>query len=59
MPGGRFDDELTINDHGCLTPAGPLDLAAGETVQRLDVWIFQGRGSCMTVLRDLSGNRWK
>lgn len=59
MPGSRFDDELTINEHGCLTPAGPLDLAAGETVKRLDVWIFQGRGACMAVLRDLAGNRWE
>jgi hypothetical protein len=58
MPGGRFDDQLIINNHGCLTPAGPLDLAAGETVRRLDVWIFQGGGACMAVLRDISGIRW-
>jgi hypothetical protein len=59
MPGGRFDDELTINDHGCLTPAGPLALAPGETPVRLDVWVFQEGGACVAVQHDFpNSSRW-
>jgi hypothetical protein len=36
-----FDDELLIDEHGCLSPAGPLDLKPGETAVRLDAWVFQ------------------
>ena len=50
MP-GRFDDSLTIDKDGCLTPSGPLELAAGETVVRLDAWVFQQGGACVAVQR--------
>jgi hypothetical protein len=39
----NFDDELGIQPDGCLSPTGPLGLAANETPERLDVWIFQRR----------------
>jgi hypothetical protein len=51
MPGGNFYPELEINDHGCLTPAGPLKLEKGETVLRLDAWIWQDTCACMSVQR--------
>jgi hypothetical protein len=51
MP-GRFDSPLIINDHGCLTPAGPLELAADETVVRLDAWVWQDGGACVAVQRE-------
>jgi hypothetical protein len=54
----NFDEELTIDEHGCLTPKGPLDLATGETALRLDIWIFQGRAACMGFLRNPTGDRW-
>jgi hypothetical protein len=59
-----FDDVLPIDEHGCLSPAGPLDLAAGETAVRLDVWVFQifndGKDSaCAAVQRDFPvPGRW-
>jgi len=49
MP-GNFDDVLTIKN-GCLSPAGPLDLAPGETPVRLDVWVFQAGGACVAIQR--------
>lgn len=49
MP-GSFDNPLTIDEHGCLTPSGPLGLADGERVLRLDIWIFQDRAACMDFL---------
>ena len=49
MP-GSFDEVLTI-EHGCLKPRGPLGLAVGETVLRLDFWIVQDDGAaCMGFL---------
>ena len=60
MPGGNFDPELQINHHGCITPAGPFELAAGETVLRLDVWVWQDSSACMAVQRVFpERNRWK
>jgi hypothetical protein len=50
MP-GNFYPELEINDHGCLTPAGPMKLEKGETVLRLDAWIWQDESACMSVQR--------
>lgn len=50
MP-GNFYPELEINDHGCLTPAGPLKLEKGEKVLRLDAWIWQDTCACMSVQR--------
>ena len=57
MP-GSFDKELTIDKHGCLTPSGRLALAAGETVLRLDIWIFQDRAGCMGFLIGPEGDCW-
>ena len=58
MP-ASFDPQLTIHpDDGCLTPKGPLDLAAGETGLRLDIWVFQGRAACMAFLRNPAGATW-
>jgi hypothetical protein len=55
----NFDDVLVINDHGCLTPAGPLVLAADETVVRLDAWVWQDGGACIAVQRNFPDrNRW-
>jgi hypothetical protein len=49
MP-GSFDAQLKIV-HGCLKPGGPLGLAGGETVLRLDFWIRQDDGAaCMGFL---------
>ena len=54
-----FDDELPIDGHGCLSPAGPLDLEDGETAVRLDVWVFQQEGSCVAVQYDFPDRtRW-
>jgi hypothetical protein len=52
MPSGNFDNTLTIDTHGCLSPSGPMELADGETMLRLDVWVFQQEGSCVAVQRD-------
>jgi hypothetical protein len=58
MP-ANFDDKLTIDEHGCLSPAGPLNLAEGEAVLRLDVWVFQDGGACVAVQRDFPDrSRW-
>jgi hypothetical protein len=57
MP-ASFDTPLTINPNGCLTPAGPLGVAAGETGLRLDIWIFQDRAACMASLLSPQGGRW-
>ena len=54
MP-GSFDNPLTINAHGCLTPSGPLGLAEGERVLRLDIWIFQDRAGCIAFLPSPEG----
>jgi hypothetical protein len=60
MPGGRFYPRLEINHHGCLTPAGPLELAKGETVLRLDAWIWQDSSACMVVQHDFPDRKeWK
>ena len=49
MADGRFENELEINEHGCLTPAGPLNIADDETLLRLDAWIWQDSSACMAV----------
>jgi hypothetical protein len=48
MP-GSFDKEMMI-EHGCLKPSGPLGLADGERVLRLDFWILQDGAACMGFL---------
>ncbi|WP_331372731.1 hypothetical protein [Sinorhizobium chiapasense] len=59
MP-GSFDDELAIDEHGCISPAGPLELEADETVLKLDVWVWQPRGACMAFLGGpFRGKRWE
>jgi hypothetical protein len=57
MP-GSFDSSLEIDDHGCLTPSGPLGLATGETALRLDIWIFQDRAGCMGFVLNPTGATW-
>ena len=60
MPGHAFDDPLMIHPNdGCLTPSGPLGLAAGETGLRLDIWVFQGRAACMAFQRNPAGTSWE
>ena len=60
MSGGNFDDTLYINDDGCLTPTGPLELAKGESVLRLDVWIWQKASACMAFQRNCpADSKWK
>ena len=55
----NFDSPLQINDHGCITPAGPLELAPGETPVRLDVWVWQEEGACAAVTTAFPQvNRW-
>lgn len=46
----NFDNVLTIDEHECLSPAGPLELEPGETVLRLDAWVLQPGGACMAFL---------
>jgi hypothetical protein len=59
MP-ANFDPKLKINHHGCLTPAGPLELAEGETVIRLDAWIWQKGGVCVAVQHEFPNRKqWK
>ena len=75
MP-GSFDDVQTIvvhkghnKSHKCLSPEGPLG-APGETVERLDIWVFQKgardpnsdevAAACVAFLeRPFTGDRWK
>jgi hypothetical protein len=58
MP-ANFDDVLTIDEHGCLTPAGPLELEPGEKVLRLDAWVIQKSGACMAFrLGPIKGKKW-
>lgn len=58
MP-ASFDPQLVIRPNdGCLTPSGPLELAAGETGLRLDIWVFQGRAACMAFQLNPAGDRW-
>jgi hypothetical protein len=58
MP-ANFDDVLTIDEHGCLTPAGPLELEPGDEVLRLDAWIIQKSDACMAfVLGPINGEKW-
>jgi len=57
MP-ASFKPELTIDDHGCLTPSGPLGLATGETALRLDIWVFQDGAACMGFLLNPAGATW-
>lgn len=56
----NFDSPLPITN-GCITPAGPLDLAPGETPVRLDVWVWQEKGACAAVQRVFTpgSNRWE
>ena len=60
MPAGNFDSDLTINEHGCVTPAGPMRLAKGETMLRLDVWVFQeNNAACVGVQHSFpDSSRW-
>ena len=55
----NFDDELTI-EHGCIKPAGPLELDKDETPLRLDVWVWQRGGACVAVQREFppGSTRW-
>jgi hypothetical protein len=57
MP-GSFDKELVIYGGGYILPRGPLGLAAGETVDRLDIWVFQDSSACMGFLLAPAGDTW-
>ena len=58
MP-ASFDSELKIDDEGCLVAVrGPTGLEPGETGLRLDAWIFQPGGACVTRVLALSGPEW-
>ena len=60
MSGGNFYPELEINDHGCITPAGPLKLDKGEKVLRLDAWVWQDTSACMAIQRVFPNrDRWE
>jgi hypothetical protein len=60
MADGKFKNELEINDHGCLTPSGPLTLDDDEKVLRLDAWIWQDSSACMsTQLVFTERKEWK
>ncbi|WP_192355434.1 hypothetical protein [Mesorhizobium mediterraneum] len=55
----NFDNELVINEMGCISPAGPIGLEPGEVVLRLDAWVFQAGGACMShVAGPFNGARW-
>ena len=55
MPGGKFDKQLQITPHGCLTPKGPMTLDKDETALRLDVWVFQeDNAACAAVQHDFT-----
>ena len=74
MP-ASFDNQMTIDEHDehrCLVSVGgPLGLDAGDTMLRLDFWIFQGDAACVGVLQasklrpddvldlDVKGGAWK
>jgi len=58
-PGHGFDETMMIDNKGCLTPKGPLGLAANETGLRLDIWIFQGSAACMAFLLNPAGATWE
>src|SRR5215510_750910 len=57
MPAGKFDSPLPIAN-GCVSPSGPLDLAAGETAMRLDIWVWQDNVACAVQRVPVQGNRW-
>ncbi|MCA1439454.1 hypothetical protein I6F07_04310 [Ensifer sp. IC4062] len=58
MP-ANFDNMLTIDGHGCISPAGPLELREDEAALRLDVWVWQPGGACMAFLGGpFEGKRW-
>lgn len=44
MPGGNFDDELTIDGNNHVTPQGPLTLASGDTDIKVYAWVTQDMG---------------
>jgi hypothetical protein len=64
MPGGNFADRMTIVNGG-LKPHGPLDLAEGEVVERIDIWVFQDAAACSGFLKEgdeglnLTLNKWE
>jgi hypothetical protein len=59
-----FEKKYSIHEEGFLAPSGPLDLAQGEHVLRLDIWIFQDDVACMGFLKkddlglNLKDKRW-
>lgn len=65
MPASNFDDVLTIDGKGEISPRGPLGLKPGETVQKLYAWVFQQNavedGVCIATQEDpvkLAGPGW-
>ena len=55
----NFDNELIINEHGCISPQGPIELAPGEVCLRLDAWVAQPGGACMShVAGPFKAGRW-
>jgi hypothetical protein len=62
-----FDDVLTIDADGRISPRGPLNPAPDEQVEKLYAWVFQlnpdGSGAACVATqgesKDLAGEEWK
>jgi hypothetical protein len=56
-----FNEQLAIGEDGCISlAAGPLEIEEGETVERLDIWVWQNRGACMaSKLGPFGGKQWE
>jgi hypothetical protein len=57
MP-GNFYPELEIDEHGCISPAGPLDIPKGEKVVRLDAWVWQDSSACIAFQLKFPHKDW-
>jgi hypothetical protein len=62
----NFDEVLTIDADGRISPRGPLDRAADEQITKLYAWVFQansdGTGAACVAAQvepeDLAGDEW-
>jgi len=61
MSGGKFDNQIWLDSKGILSPQGPLELDAGETALRLDIWVYQDNAAYVAVQRSFPpppGGTW-
>lgn len=64
MPAGKWDLRQPLSDGYVVYPAGPINLAPGETLVRIEAWVMQQRTQAAQMTYhsyppNTTATRWK